>query len=132
VPYTSRFGGPDLIPEEHDVATALAAYARAQATFRDWVPTSALWRAYCDWRACYRWRRDDEQAPALTVRQFGRAVRRVFPGVHRCKRSFHGKQQWGYATLCGPESVVTRQPRGGKKRLSPSEPLSSAQALQTV
>lgn len=113
MPYTSREDGPALTPEERDVRTALAAYGTAGASCCDWCPTAALRQAYHDWHARTYWRGESDVPPRLTVRQFGRAVRRVFPGVQRRKRAY-GKRQWGYAGLTGPMSVVTppsRRPR---------------------
>src|SRR5688500_10611276 len=117
--YTSREGG-QLTAEERDVAAALCGYTTTGATYVDWTPTAALWRAYCDWWARNRWRYDPNAPPRLRVRQFGRAVRRLFPGMQRRKRSFHGRQQWGYAPLCGSESVLTPSAQGGKKYPSPA------------
>lgn len=87
MPYTSPIAGLNLTAEERDVAAALAGYTAAQATPHDSVPTAALWRAYRDWWDCHRWRHDPEALPRLTVRQFGRAVRRLFAGIRRYRRS---------------------------------------------
>jgi hypothetical protein len=114
MPYTSRQAGPNLTPEEMDAATALRRYHAKGATQFDWTPTAVLYRAYRDWWAEHRWQSQfDPEAPArLTRRQFGRAVRRVFPSAHRRRRTFHGRQQWGYAGILGPWSTPTQPARG--------------------
>jgi hypothetical protein len=123
MPYTSRCAAPELTVEEKDVAAALRRYGSTNAIGFDWTPTAALWRTYLDWWAIYRWRYDPNAPPRLTRRQFGRAVRRIFPGAERRKRSFQAKQQWGYACLIGPWSVVTPPPR--IKNTGPKEPASN-------
>jgi len=110
--YTSRYNGPDLTPEERDVAEALRRYSdRADkgANTSEWTPTALLYRAYRYWRAEHRWRFDPDAPVLLTVRQFGRAVRRLFPSATRCRRSYNGRQQWGYCRLVGPESVESQR-----------------------
>lgn len=114
--YTSRHSGRTLTAEEADVAASLRSYATAGASEQDWTPTAALWRSYRDWWGLNRWRIDPDLPARLTVRQFGRAVRRIFAGACRRKRSFHGKPQWGYSRLSGPESVSTPLPKGQKKK----------------
>jgi len=105
--YTSRYDGPELTVEESTAAASVFDYGTVRATNYDWTPAVCLWRSYCDWWAANRWRYDPNSPPKLTRRQFGRAVRRLFPSVRRRKRSFQGRPQWGYAGLIGPESVVT-------------------------
>ena len=114
MPYTSRHAGPSLTVEEQDVQQALAGYTAAGTTQFDWTPTAALWLAYRNWWAANRWRYDPDAPPRLTVRQFGWAVRRIFPGIDRCKRSYHGSRQWGFAYLAGPLSVITPPTRARK------------------
>jgi hypothetical protein len=113
MPYTSRYNGPNLTPEESEVKSALHQYTTDRATTLDWVPLAALRRTYLQWRAENRARLragPGELPQALTVRQFGRAMGRVFPGIVCCARSYCGQQQRGYAGLLGPESVVTKLP----------------------
>lgn len=109
--YNSRATGP-LTQEERDVQAALARHGCTTdgATSRDWTPVAILWRLYRDWYAQHRW--DDTDAMLLTRRQFGRAVRRLFPGVRRCKRAVACRnRQWGYAFLAGGFSIKTRPAR---------------------
>jgi hypothetical protein len=122
MPYTSRCAAPELTVEEMDVAAALRRYGSAGAIGFDWTPSAALWQTYLDWWAIHRWRYDPNAPPRLTRRQFGRAVRRVFAGAERRKRSFQAKRQWGYARLVGPWSVVTPPPR--HKNASPKAAVS--------
>ena len=103
--YTSRYAGPVLLPEEEDVHAALSSYTSEGATRADWVSTDALWCAYRNWRALHRWRFDPDAPTPLTHRQFGRAIRRVFPNAERCFRTYHGERRWGYCYLRGPESI---------------------------
>jgi hypothetical protein len=113
--YTSRCKAPTLTPEEQDVAAALRAYSddpAQSATHADWVPTTLLLRTYRHWLAVHRWRFDPDAPERLTPRQFGRAVRRVFPRVQRCKRSVAARQQYGYKQLVGPESIRSRRLAG--------------------
>jgi hypothetical protein len=112
MPYTGRYAGPELTPEEQDVRAALFAYSPQDASEFEWVPVSVLYRVYCDWWARKHWRYDPDQYARLSIMQFGRAVRRVYRrSLRRCKRSFHGRQQWGYANMRGPLSVTTPPPR---------------------
>lgn len=103
--YTSRYEGVDLTPEEQDIRAALAAYTAHEATDADWVPTMQLARAYRRWLAVHRWRYDPEAHKPLTVRQLGRAIRRLYPHARRCFRRYHAKRCWGYTKLRGPESI---------------------------
>ncbi len=82
MPYTSRETGPILTDEERDVAASLCDYSTEGTTGRDWTPIASLWRCYCDWWAVHRWRIDPDAPDKLTLRQFGHAMRRIFPGVH--------------------------------------------------
>lgn len=110
MPYTSRHTGA-FTPEERDVQAALVDYSTAGTTSLDWSPATILYRRYLDWYARTYWAEPDCPLP-LRVRQFGRAIRRLFPAVKRCKRAAaRRKRQWGYAFLVGPYSVVTRPPR---------------------
>ena len=104
-PYTSRDNSPVLLPEERDVQAALAEYITEGATEADWVASYMLYSIYLRWRGEHRWRYDPDHPERLTRRQFGRAIRRVFPDVKRCRRRYHGKQAWGYCGLFGPEST---------------------------
>ena len=111
--YNSRVTGP-LKPEERDVQMVLARYSTDAAAHRDWVPFIALWRLYLGWWGQYEYR-EDRDHPRLTRKQFGYAVRRVFPEARRSKRAVARRQrQWGYAFLIGPYSVVTPAPRRPK------------------
>lgn len=103
--YTSRHNGPDLTPEEQDARTALVDYTSEDATCADWVPTTVLYRIYRHWRGANRWRHDPEAPPPLTPRQFGRAIRRLFPAATRCRRRYHGKEHYGYCHITGPECI---------------------------
>jgi len=108
--YTSRHTGPNLTPEERDVQAALRRYSddpNQGATDAEWTPTAMLYRAYVIWLAQHRWRFDPDAPDRLTPRQFGRAIRRVFPNVSRCHRSYHGQAQWGYSHIIGPESLCS-------------------------
>ena len=116
MPYTSRYNGPDLTPEERDLKTALRDYTTSGATARDWVPVAALMRTYRTYLAQKQAKQrrsfdpEDTIAP-LTIRQLGRAMRRAFPDIGRCTyRHYNGRQIWGYAGLIGPESIDTPSP----------------------
>jgi hypothetical protein len=113
--YSSRGTGP-LTREELDVRDALTAYTTTGATTRDWIIIAELWSVYTRWWA--RHRREwvfpliDGQYPRLTVRQFGRAVQRVFPGIERVRRRRqHGligpafRWRYGYRGLRKMEQV---------------------------
>jgi hypothetical protein len=104
LPYTSRYRGPDLTPEERDVA----GYSTDGTTSLDWTPVAILYRRYLDWFARTHWA--DFDAPArLTVR-----------GVRRCKRAAARRhRRWGYAYLEGPFSVVTPPPRRSTTSTAP-------------
>jgi hypothetical protein len=115
MPYTSQYNGPDLTQEEIDVRASLRRYSTAGASQFDWVPVAVLFRAYRNWCALHRWQNDPDAPQKLTVRQFGRAVRRVFKTIRPRKRTYHGNQQWGYAGLIGDDSIVTPAPIGGRK-----------------
>lgn len=116
MPYTGRNCAPELTPEEKDVKKALSAYSTADASGFDWVAVAELYRRYCDWRLRAYQKYDPDGYPLLTIRQFGRAVRRVFPKLNRLhRRSFQGVQLWGYAGLRGPDSIITPPAQGGRK-----------------
>jgi hypothetical protein len=121
MPYTGRFDGPRHTPEERDVAAALKAYSddpRKGATAADWVPTAALYQTYRRWFAHHCWRRSPDEPRLLTLRQFGRAVRRVFPLAWRCYRYRTSKSHVrGYAGLIGPESLTSSG--RGRRRIHP-------------
>lgn len=99
--YTSRYAGPDLTAEEREVQAALRGYSSSGAARTDWVPTSALWQAYCAWRLQQHQRRfDPDRPPKLTINQFGRALRRVFPGIERHRRESNKRARtYGYLGL---------------------------------
>jgi hypothetical protein len=104
VPYTSRNAGP-LTAEERDVQAALRSYAGSGAG-TDWVPTAVLYRAYRLWFAQQNRPSFDPLGPArLTPRQFGAALRRVFPLIRRVRRREAKRLRWGYAGLSGPLSL---------------------------
>ena len=111
MPYNSRHCGP-LTSEERDVKAALArcGCTTEGATSRDWTPATIIYQRYRNWHAEHRWQYDPDHL-LLSRRQFGRALRRVFPAVQRRKRAVtRRKRQWGYAFLAGPYSNVTRPP----------------------
>ncbi len=86
--YTMRERGP-LVPQELDVARALDGYEACPHGPTAWVPTATLWDAYTRWWGANRWTwnhdvTDPDRYPRLTPKQFGRAVRRLFPGVNSC------------------------------------------------
>ena len=88
--YTSRNTGP-LLPQEQDVRAALKHFEACDLSREHWITVATLWRAYVTWWAVQRWdwKRDPTfpgQYPRLTPRQFGHAVRRVFPGARRERR----------------------------------------------
>jgi hypothetical protein len=116
--YTSRYDGPDPTPEEREAKAALAHYTDDPAqgvSTSHWIPTALLYRSYLSWRAS-KYQRFNLDAPdKLTARQFGRALRRIFPRAIRRKRSYHGQQQWGYSHLHGSNSVLSPDPRKRRK-----------------
>jgi len=102
--YTSRATGP-LTTEERDVRAALKSYAGSGGR-TDWVPASCIQRVYRTWHAQQNRPSFDPLGPArLTMKQFGRAVCRVYPGVRRVRRRVCKRNTWGYAGLAGPLSL---------------------------
>jgi hypothetical protein len=107
--YTSRQTGP-LTREERDVAEALVGHCTAVGgTERDWIPLADEYAAYVRWwlREHGHWRTGpaySERYPILTPRQFGAALRRVFPAIKPMKRILLRGQPrvWGYVGLRHP------------------------------
>lgn len=111
--YTSRYDGPDLLPEERDVKAALARCCMPSSSDSDWTPITPLYLAYVR-RHLERFQTREalDDHPKLTRRQFGHALRRVYPGIRRCKRAASFRRKcWGYAGLSGPFSIITPPPR---------------------
>ena len=123
--YTNRYDGPDLTPEEQDLAAALRDYSDRPedgASGATWVPTEVLRRLYMHWRGWHRWRYDPEAPARLTKRQFGRAVVRVFPNAARRRRRASGRLQWGYAHLIGPDAMHSRRTTDTDRMTKTGEP----------
>lgn len=102
--YSSRATGP-LTHEEIDVKSALSSYTTAGASRADRVRASVLWKIYCDWWAAnrWRWKRPYDtvmgEYPRLSRKQFGAALRRVFPGLVRERFMFKRKRYYTYTHL---------------------------------
>ena len=78
--YTSRYNEQQLTVEEGCVLSALQEYTDERiegATDADWVPTTTVLQTNRTWYAKHLWRWDYDRPERLTLRQFGRAVRRV-------------------------------------------------------
>ncbi len=126
--YTSRNRGPALAPEERDAKAALRAYVvTGDAT--EWTPTATLYGVYRRWHAeqDQRCRNDPERPDRLTPRQFGAALRRVFPLACRVRRRVAKRLLWGYAGLSGPLTIRSawagqRQPMRYRHGWKPFEP----------
>jgi hypothetical protein len=117
MPYHSRRAGP-LTGEERDAKAALVGCGcmTEGATCHDWTPAAVIYQRYRTWHAEHCWQYDPDH-PLLTRRQFGRAMRRVFPAVQRRKRAAgRRKRQWGYAFLACDFGIVTPPPR--KRRMA--------------
>ena len=96
--------------EEGCVWSALREYTDCpeyEVTAADWVPTGKLFRIYLHYYGVNCWRSGYDHPKRLGIRQFGRAVNRVFPNAKRCKRSHCGKQMYGYSHLRGPDSYYS-------------------------
>jgi hypothetical protein len=120
MPYTSRCDDPALTPEEEDVTKALWEYNTAEARRADWVPVPILYRVYRSWyahhhRGCF----EQDKPECLTIRQFGRAVNRIFPDVKRCKRRYAGREHYGFSHLAGPLVIQSNERRllGATRRM---------------
>lgn len=102
--YSSRATGP-LTREEIDVRAALAGtYTIDGAARTDRIPAADLWNRYTDWWAANRWQwRNDPTFPGryrkLSRKQFGAAVRRVFPCVRRERPMFRRRRYYAYVGL---------------------------------
>jgi hypothetical protein len=100
--YSSRSTG-QLTAEELDVKAALRSYIVSKDR-HDWVAVATLWALYVHWWASNRWQWQRDPLfpghyPKLRKRQFGYAVRRVFPGVDRKRRVVSGQPKYGYRRL---------------------------------
>jgi len=110
--YTCHETGRVLSAIELDLARALAQYTRGVATH--WTPGDRLYAVYVahyrqrnTWMVFEeRWRFDPCAWPPLTIRQFGFALRRVFPGVSRYRRWIGNKRVYGYRGIGGPCSIT--------------------------
>ena len=104
------FERPRLTREEACVLSALEEYADHPSdgvTAADWVPTSTLFRLYLHYYGVNYWRSGYDHPKRLGIREFGRAVNKVFPNAERCKRSYCSKQMYGYSHLRGPDSYYS-------------------------
>jgi len=109
-----------LTPEEVDVQQALKAYTVAEdlSFSADWVSTTQLYETYRRWFEKRPWFPDDPEL--LTVREFGAALRRVFPvfeedDERRLQVTINGKRIWGFTGVSGPGSTTFNPQRGRPK-----------------
>lgn len=113
-----------LTDEEWEVQQALKDYTYNPEDIRAFVPTRVLYATYRRHAAQQQFR--DPTTATLTQQQFGVALGRVFGfkelgvvanddyGRHpnRVRRTWHGKQMWGYLGLVGPETIYSRDAPG--------------------
>lgn len=81
------------------------------------VPISVLYQTYRNFIASKTHRHCEDPPPDdLNIRSFGAALRHVWTiddlvgenegtDVYRTRRWYHGKQQWGYLAVTGPEAL---------------------------
>src|SRR5665213_148728 len=88
---------------EKDVRAALKDYEACPQTGENWIPAKVLWRKYTNWWTAHRRHSKDDPTlpgryPRLTPGQFGRALRRICPGIQRVRkeRLRIGKRVYGY------------------------------------
>jgi hypothetical protein len=109
-----------LTPEELDVQEALKVYKTVDhgADYFDWVSSDQLYETY---RAYFNSRLHQPDDPELLkIREFGAALRRVFPEFEddderRVKVTINGKRRWGFTGINGPGSVRINPQRGRPK-----------------
>ena len=110
--YTCHETSERLTAIELDAARALAVYTAGSDT--NWTPADKLYAAYlAHYQQCNGWMMFDERWkcdpcawPPLTVRQFGYALRRLFPTAKRYRRWTGGKRVYGYTGIKGPWSTT--------------------------
>lgn len=127
---TKRSSKPDeLLPEEQEVVAALSAYETVfdndDISLDEFVTTHDLYETYRRHALAVHSQpgfgvADPEEAPIiLAQRQFGAAIRRVWPGIEAYKvyRMKDGRRQWGFVGVRGPESITVQDnPGRGRKR----------------
>ena len=120
-----RGNKPDeLLPEELEVAQALREYETVlddgDIPLNEFVTIHDLHKAYLVHYAISHTRSkfaamDPEEVPVkLSHRQFGVALRRVWPGIEAYKvyRMVNGKRRWGFVGVRGPESITVSSDTG--------------------
>jgi hypothetical protein len=121
-PMQRRLKEQDLYtPEEDQVYGVLAEFEGDpwNPDLRYFTPTRILYEKYRQWYCQIDWRWAD--APSLlTEEQFGSALRQVFPQLRdygrRVRRSYHGKREWGFLGLRGPDAIISTDRRGRPKK----------------
>lgn len=106
-----------LTDEECDVQQALSKYTHdPQAGLNSFVPTKVLYDTY--WRHIGSLVHCAPDRLALSPRQFGAALQRIYPfekegpEPFRVQRRIQGVQYWGYIGLLGPGCIETRSASG--------------------
>lgn len=95
---------------------ALKDYRWEPTRTKAFTPTEVLYRLYREYIGSFTYR--DPEVTELSKRQFGAALRRVYPfdeegpDPYRVYRTVHGKRCWGYLGLVGPETIETSDERG--------------------
>ena len=127
-----------LTPEEIDVQTALKDYTVLE-TFSfptEWVASAKLYDTYLTW---FNKRLSvNGDAELLKVREFGAALRRVFPQLEDdderrcCLTPPNGKRQLGFLGMRGPGASTINphrgRPKGSHKTSAPSSEIPGGNA----
>lgn len=130
MPYESRRcrKAETLTAEETEVEKALVHYEtvldNGDIDLTEFVPTRVLYATYRHFRAdrlarCSQYVVDPDLEPVpLTVRQFGAALRRVWPDMeaYHVRRRCHGVQVRGFVGVRGPDSCTVRDDVGRPRR----------------
>jgi len=111
-----------MAPEEVDVLAALKLYTDntedGRADLFDFVSTKVLYERYI--KHYDQWVDTWDAPERLSIRQFGAALRRVFPELEsdetrRVRRRYAGRMAWGYIGMKGPESIRLHKNPGRPK-----------------
>jgi hypothetical protein len=113
--------GDNYTPEEEHVYGALGDIEGdpENPDLRYFTPTRILYEKYRRWY-CQIDSRWADAPQLLTEEQFGSALRQVYPPLReygrRVRRSYHGKREWGYLGLKGPDAIISIDRRGRPKK----------------
>jgi hypothetical protein len=120
-----------LTDEELEVSDALIEYRLdtslpASVQCRTFVPVKVLYRVYREHVAGRQYR--EPGVRTLNHLEFGAAIRRIFPLVEDgpdpffVRRSYHGRAEWGYLGLTGPECILSNATKGRPFAIRPADP----------